>query len=410
MLIKSPHASRSAYPAELCWLINKTKADENRKWLRSWREVSPSPTPLWSLDNLAAKLRVGHVRLKDESWRSRTGSFKALGAPVALARLLLRQRPAQIASVETLFAGGYGKLLKDVTVVAATAGNHGTALAAAARSIGCRCVILLHAGVSRERESLLAGFGVDVRRVPGAYDDSVRAAARLASEHGWFVLSDTSYEGYEDVPRDVMQGYAAIPAEAIEQHPRSGELDCPYSHVFLQGGVGGLAAGVIGYLWETYGARRPIFVIVEPQRADCLLQSALHGAPSPATGPTDSIMVGMACGEPSPLAWRFIKPAADFFMTITDDQAIAGMHLLSGARTKDVPIVSGESGAAGLAGLLKIAASPPWRKMIGIGAGSDILLVNTEGAVASPTYSSHVGQDAESVLEKQRAWILKNAD
>ena len=136
------------------------------------------------------------------------------------------------------------------------------------------------------------------------------------------------------------------------------DSECPYTHVFLQGGVGGLAAGVISHFWERYGEKRPTFVVVEPEQADCLYQSALHGFPSRATGSVDSVMAGLACGETSPLAWRFLQPAADIFMTITDAEAESAMRVLASRAQGDVPVISGESAAAGYAALQKLSRDP----------------------------------------------------
>ena len=186
--------------------------------------------------------------------------------------------------------------LRDDTVISATDGNRGRGLAAAARDAGCPCVIALHALVSAERDRAIAALDARIVRVAGNYGDSVQEAARLAAAHGWQVISDTSYEGYEDIPRDVMQGYGAIAAEITEQAG-------PFSHVILQGGVGGLAAGLTSCWWELLGAARPRFIVVEPAQADCLLQSAIQARAAHATGSVDSVMAGLARGEASPLAW-----------------------------------------------------------------------------------------------------------
>src|SRR5258706_15784949 len=156
------------------------------------------------------------------------------------------------------------------------------------------------------------------------------------------VVSDTAYEGYTDVPRDVMQGYSLMVEEALRQ------TSAVPSHVFVQGGVGGLAAGVCSYLWERYGAARPYFVIVEPEKADCFYRSAVAGRPTPAEGALDTIMAGLACGEVSPLAWRVLETGADAFMTIDDEAAVDCMRLLADGRFGDDAIVAGEKGVGGL--------------------------------------------------------------
>ncbi|SEK13717.1 diaminopropionate ammonia-lyase, partial [Paraburkholderia diazotrophica] len=249
-------------------------------------------------------------------------------------------------------------------------------------------------------------YGAEIVRITGNYDESVEEAARLASLNGWHVVSDTSYDRYEDIPRDVMQGYGTIAAEIVEQS--DSQPDQPaYTHVFLQGGVGGLAAGLASYLWEFHGEHRPRFIVVEPQQADCLYQSALAGHAARATGSVDSVMAGLACGETSPLAWKFLQPGVDDFMTISDDDAVNAMRILAAGSDTDAPIIAGESGVAGLAGLIVLLQNPQLARQVGLDSASRVLLVNTEGATAPATYQELVGESAESVHERQLAWRAK---
>ncbi len=403
MLIHNPHASLVPYPFELRQIMSARTADESRAWLSGWDRLSAGATPLWNLPGLAGRFGLAQVCLKDESVRSPLGSFKVLGAPIALLRLILRLFPDSGFQVGRVLAGAYRAQLKALTVISATDGNHGRALAAAAQSAGCRCVIVLHAKVSREREQAIAAYGANIVRLAGNYDDSVAVAARLAAEKAWWVVSDTSYDAYEETPRDVMQGYASIAAEVCEQ-----AAGVRFSHVFLQGGVGGLAAGVSSYLWERYGENRPVFVVVEPQQADCLYQSALTGDAAKASGSTDSLMAGLACGETSPLAWRFLRPCADYFMTIEDVEAVTAMRLLA-AGGQDVPVVAGESGAAGLAGLAALCRDPRRAAQVGLNAESRVLLINTEGDTAPTVYEKLVAESGQSVRVRQAIWLQNGA-
>ncbi|WP_397474127.1 diaminopropionate ammonia-lyase [Pusillimonas sp.] len=399
MFVKNKLASRSPYPADLRTIMNLERAAESREWLSQWKLLNPDPTPLVSLQGLACKLKLGSVLLKDESKRSSLGSFKALGASIALVRLILRKFPSAGYTAKSLFAGEHAQELKDFTVVSATAGNHGCSLAAAARDIGCRCVIVLSSQVNPDREKAIASQGADIVRVDGDYDDSVEHAESLSKTEGWLVVSDTSYDGYEEIPRDVMQGYATIPAEAIEQLNASSDAQPPFTHVFLQGGVGGMAAGLAAYLWERYGVNRPTMIAVEPDQADCLYQSAVAGHAASATGSIDSVMAGLACGETSPLAWRFLQPSVDFFMTVADDTAVDAMKLLAYGEYGDTPVVSGGSGAAGLAALIQLANDEALRGQVGLGENSKVLLINTEGATAPTDYLEQVGKTADEVLK-----------
>ena len=422
----NPAAVRRPCDPALRALLGLAEARAARERLSTWTGLSDRPTPARSLPGLARRLGVASLVVKDESERSTLGSFKALGAPNALVELVRRRRPGEGWRAEDLLAGRHADALADFTVTSATDGNHGRALAAAARSLGCRCVIVLHANVDPERERAIAAFGARIVRIAGDYDDSVAEAARLAAEHGWEVVSDTSYEGYEDVPRDVMRGYGVIAQELIDDADAQARVRagpgrdagadpdsdpdpdaCPWTHVILQGGVGGLAAGVAGVLWDRYGARRPTFVVVEPEQADCLLQSAVQGRAARALGSVDSVMAGLACGEASPLAWRFLQPSVDLFTTVTDAQAEAAMRTLADGTHGDVPIVAGESGVAGLAALQDLAGSDEGRRAAGLGPDARVLLINSEGATAPGVYARIVGRGADTVQAAQRAWLQR---
>jgi len=408
MLIANPRATRSPYPETLRNILNLQSGDESRAWLSLWDLLNPEATPLWELPGAATQLGLARLDVKDESFRSPLGSFKALGAPIALMRLIMRLWPAHDVDPKALIEGRYGEMVTNLTVISATDGNHGKALAAAARSIGCNCLIVLHANVSVEREKSIAAYGARIIRIAGNYDESVEHAAQLAKTNGWHVVSDTSYEGYEAIPRDVMQGYGTIAAEIIEQSGASSDAPA-YTHVFLQGGVGGLAAGVASYLWERYGARRPRFVVVEPRQADCLYQSAIAGHAAKATGSIDSVMAGLACGETSPLAWKILEQCVDDFMLIEDIDAIEAMRSLAQGAGDDVPIVSGESGAAGLAGVAKLMRDPGVARAAGLDASSRVLVISTEGATAPGVYAELVGASAERVAARRDEWTAQFA-
>jgi diaminopropionate ammonia-lyase family len=400
-------AARRPYDPELREWLSLVDGRAAGERLSNWTGVSREPTPMWSLPGLACHLGIASLTVKDESKRSSLGSFKALGAPNALVKLVLRRRPESGWTSAELLAGHHADALKGFVVISATDGNHGRALAAAAQSLGCRCVIVLHAHVSAEREQAIAAFGAEIVRIAGNYDESVEAAARLAAANGWEVVSDTSYEGYEEVPRDVMQGYGVIAGELLATAAEGD--DCAWTHVVLQGGVGGMAAGIVGCLWDRYGERRPRFIIVEPEQADCLLQSAIQGRPARALGSVDSVMAGLACGETSPLAWRFLQPAVDLFMTVADAGAEDAMRVLAEGPHGDVPIVGGESGVAGLAGLKALSGDSVGRAAAGLDQRSRVLVINTEGATAPSVYAGIVGRASDEVLRAQHAWLKQSA-
>lgn len=403
MLVANAKSSKTAYPDALRAILNIPSADESRAWLSNWHLIDRERTPLRDLPGTAARFGIASLCAKDESKRSPLGSFKALGAPSALMRLVVRIWHAHDIDPKRLIEGGYAPMLANLTVVSATDGNHGKALAAAAQSIGCHCVIVLHAHVSEEREQAIAAYGARIVRIEGNYDESVAHAARLAGENGWHVVSDTSYEGYEAIPRDVMQGYGTIAAEIVEADVP------PFTHVFLQGGVGGLAAGVASYLREHEGEKRPRFIVVEPRQADCLYQSAIAGRALKSAGSVDSVMAGLACGEASPLAWKILERCIDHFMLIEDSDAVDAMRTLARDIGGDVPIVAGGSGAAGFAGLAVLMRDRELARAVGLDANARVLVINTEGATAPSVYAQLVGEAAETVAQRQRDGLLRVA-
>lgn len=365
------------------------------------KEISAWPgfavTPLHNLSALAQAHGFASIHYKDEGSRFGLGSFKALGGAYAVFRLLQRHvalqtglLPEQVSS-DDLLSGRYADLVRNVTVTCATDGNHGRSVAWGASLFGCACVIYIHALVSQGRRSAIAAYGAEVVRVPGNYDDAVRQAQADAERLGRFVVSDTSYPGYRDIPREVMQGYSVMAAEALTQ------ILQPPTHVFVQGGVGGLAAAVLAYLWEEAGASRPVFVVVEPDRADCLRRSAEARHPVTVTGDLDTIMAGLACGEVSEIAWEILQPGADAFMAIDDEQAAAMMRQLAEPLPGDPPIVAGESAVAGLAGALAARQDPAMAAALDLGPQSRLLVFGTEGATDPELYQRIVGRPAAAV-------------
>ncbi len=354
-------------------------------------------TPLLGLPALAAGANVGSLFYKDEGSRFGLGSFKALGGAYAVFRLLAREigKRTGVSAVTSadLTSGKYRDITRNFTVACATDGNHGRSVAWGAKMFGARCIIFVHENVSSGRMDAISAYGAEVRRNPGNYDDSVRRAAQDAADNGWFVVSDTSYEGYLDVPRDVVQGYAIMVDEALQQLP-AGVLP---SHVFIQGGVGGLAAAVCGYFWERFGARRPRLIVVEPRNAACLYESARHGVLTSVHGSLETIMAGLSCGEPSILAWRLLEEGADDFMDIEDEPAKECMRLLAAGTGIDPPIAAGESAVAGLAGFLVAAGDHEARPALGLSKDSVVLVFGTEGDTDPELYRQIVGRTGSEV-------------
>ena len=376
-------------------VINRQSFAEAMADISSWPGYAA--TPLHSLQGLARKIGVASLHYKDDGFRFGLDSFKALGGAYAVERLLMdfirKSDPQLNPTIEGLTNGQYSDITNTVTVACATDGNHGRSVAWGAQTFGCHCKIYIHSGVSEGRKKAMEAYGADVLRLDGDYDHTVREIAADAAEHGWFVVSDTSYEGYLDVPRDVMQGYTVMVDEILNQYP-DGSLP---SHIFVQGGVGGLAAAVCGHLWETLADERPRFIVVEPDRADCLYQSALAGAPRPATGDLETVMAGLACGEVSLIAWGILATGADDFIILGDDVVGPVMRLLAGGEDGDPAVVAGESAVAGLAALLAAGEDPALADALGINQGSRVLIIGSEGASDAEVYKNIVGRSARDV-------------
>jgi diaminopropionate ammonia-lyase len=336
-------------------------------------------TPLRDLPVIAAEAGIGTLRLKDESSRFGLGSFKALGGAYAVANLLAaevsRAGLARSANSDDLATGRFAAHTGGITVSCATDGNHGRSVAWGAGRFHCRCVIFVHETVSQARVDAIAQFGAAVVRVAGNYDDAVREADRQAATNGWFIVSDTSYPGYTEVPRDVMQGYRLMADEAADQWAGASP-----THVFMQAGVGGAAAAVSVQMRARF-APAPLLVVVEPERAACLLQSARTGTASVVHGDLATIMAGLVCGEPSLLAWQELERAAWAFMSIPDVAAARSLRRLA-----DGGIVIGESGVAGMAGLLASVSDAAAKKDLRLTTDSRVLLFGTEGITDPATY------------------------
>jgi len=350
------------------------------------------PTPLVELADLGARTGVARLWYKDEATRFGLGSFKALGGAYAVGLLLAEKASRRIGrAVDIAELGLHRNIAQGVTICCATDGNHGLSVAAGAKKFGAKCVVFLHEGVSPGRDAAIANLGAETVRVAGSYDDSVRAALQRAEDEDWDVVSDTSWPGYETIPADVMQGYTVLVLEILEA--LAAQLEAPPTHVFLQGGVGGFAAAVVAHLWEVLDSAAPTFIVVEPERADCLFQSARAGRPVSASGNLDTVMAGLACGEVSPLAWRILRPSVEFFMTISDASAVETMKLLARGSDKTPPIVAGESAVAGLAGFLSLIGHSSTPLHESVNADSRVLVVGTEGATDPALYRTLVGED-----------------
>ena len=347
-------------------------------------ELSECPahrvTPLHSLPGLAGRLGLGEIRAKDESQRFGFGAFKALGGVLAVYNVLSGAVGNAYHSSTTfaaLMRREHPEVTADYVFTTASSGNHGRSVAAGAKLFGNRCVIFLPKFTSADKEAAIRARGAEVIRVDGDYDTAVAECRRQAEARGWTIISDTSWEGYESIPKSVMRGYTVLVEEIVRQW-RPGP-----THVFVQAGVGGLAAAVFGYLWARYEPR-PTFNVVEPESADCWFQSNLAGKPALASGNADTAMGGLACREISPVTWPVIGLGADWFMTIAEDSVLPARRLFAHPIEGDPVVVSGPSGCAGLAGLVRVCADESAFRALGLGKDSRVLLINSEGDLGEP--------------------------
>lgn len=369
------HAPGLLVPGEAAnHVIAAEDFDTARKEIVSWDGYAP--TPLVKLDRLAAHLSVESILYKHEGSRFGLGSFKALGGAYATLRVLRNEISKAVGHEVSLADAGdvkFAPIASRTTVISATDGNHGRSVAWGAQRLGMPCQIYIHAEVSEARAQAMRDLGADVIRIDGDYDAAVAVTRAEAESNGWFIVSDTSWPGYTNTPRDVMAGYGVMIHEineSLEQAP---------SHVFLQGGVGGLAAATAAALRQRWGDESPRVIIVEPELAPCLLTSARAGKATSVAISEETLMAGLSCGEPSQIAWSVLEQEASDFITIPESLVAPAVRLLANPIDGDTPLEAGESAIAGLAGLICCAKQDALRSKTGLDETSRVLLIGSEG-------------------------------
>jgi diaminopropionate ammonia-lyase len=373
--------------------FSQSQAKSVRKFHRSFPQYQP--TPLVRLTNLAHRLSVSDIYVKDESKRFGLKAFKVLGATHAVAHVIAERIGVHENSLSFgLFeSDSIQRELSRITLVTATDGNHGRAVAWAAQILGCRAVIYMPKGSALPRIEAIREHGAAVQVIDGNYDDAVHIAAERAREHHWILVQDTAWEGYEDLPLRIIQGYLTIMDEALEQL----DAEVP-THVFVQCGVGSLAAAMQAYLVELFGANRPKFIVVEPLEAACFYESmaANDGHPHKVGGDLNTIMAGLACGEPNILAWRILQSCADGFIACDDSVALSGMRILGNPLPGDEKVVSGESGAVTAGLLAEMLGSSTYsgiKDALELNQASRVLLISTEGDTDPDIYKRAMSCD-----------------
>lgn len=353
-------------------------------------------TPLRELKHLAKKLGVADIYVKDESYRFGLNAFKVLGGSFAIGSYIasLLHKDIDELPYKKLISSKVKEKLGKITFISATDGNHGRGVAWTAHQLEQRAVIYMPKGSAEERLKNIRAEGAEASITEFNYDDAVRLADKDAKENGWVLVQDTSWDGYEDIPTYIMQGYTTMAYEAYKQ------LDGKKpTHIFLQAGVGSFATAVTGFFSEIYGEDRPIITIVEPNEAACVFKTmkAADGKVHAVTGDMKTIMAGLACGEPVTVGIEILRNYADHFVSCPDYVAAEGMRVLSSPIHGDKRIVSGESGAAGF-GLAYEAITNPnlqeWKEKLKIDENSVILFFSTEGDTDKENYERIVWDGA----------------
>lgn len=345
-------------------------ADDDYRQQRTFFAARPdlAPTPMRRLPALARELGLAELFIKDETARFGLNAFKAAGALFAVTTLASR-----------------GVIRRGDTLAAASEGNHGRAVARAAREAGCAARIYMSNTVAPARVTAIAAEGAEVVLVNGSYDTAVHVMAGDAAAAGWTVISDTSWEGYDEIPRLIMLGYTRLLDE-------DWAAAAPPDAIFVPGGVGGLLAAVACWSHWRWADARPRIVSVEPEAAACLQVSARAGQPTRLNGPFDTALGGLRCGEVSPGAFPAVLTLVDGFMTISDEDAFDAMRRLARPAGSDPPLACGASGAAALAGVRRLLTDPgveAARTALGLGPGARVLALCTEG-VTDPTLYADV--------------------
>ncbi len=361
------------------------------KTARRFHESIPgyAVTPLAELPELSKRLGVAGIYVKDESKRFGLNAFKGLGGSYCIGRYIgerLGIAPEEL-SYERITGDEVKEQLGTITFVTATDGNHGRGIAWTAQMLGQKAVVFMPKGSSQERLEHIRHLGAQASITDWNYDRTVEYAAECEKTHGWVLVQDTAWEGYETIPGWIMEGYTTMAAEAVEQ---LGQIKP--THVFLQAGVGAMSGAVAGFLADYYqGEEQPAVIIVEPDQADCVFRTARadDGKLHTVDGDLSTIMAGLACGVPCTTGWEHLSRCADYFASIPDAMAAKGMRVLGNPVGEDPRIVSGESGASAFGYFCQLMERDDLKEMrekMGLSKESRVLFFSTEGDTDRENY------------------------
>ena len=358
--------------------------------VKNYHESFPTyhPTELKKLNHLAEYLGIGAFYVKDESSRFGLNAFKGLGGSYCIGKYIGEKCgiPEEQLTYEKLKSEEVRKKTEQLTFVTATDGNHGRGIAWTAHELGLKAVIYMPNGSAEERLENIKKLGAQASITNLNYDDTVRFAAQCEKEKGWVLVQDTAWKGYEKIPIWIMQGYTTMALEAVEQ--LQGERP---THIFLQAGVGAMAGALAGFFADYYQKAKPTIVIVEPNKADCIYRTAEadDGKIHIVTGDMDTIMAGLACGEPCTVGWEMLSRYADYFVSMPDAIAAKGMRVLGNPLSGDKRVISGESGAATTGFVTELMTNESLeylRKTLRIDEKSKVFCFSTEGDTDKKNY------------------------
>lgn len=382
--------------AEIKWTLNHiAKSDDKQVENMSVEEMQKAGsfhrsfpqyavTPLTPLSNLAKHLGLKRLYVKDESYRFGLNAFKVLGGSYAIARYIAQQLDRDVSemSYDVLTSDKLREEFGQATFFTATDGNHGRGVAWAANKLGQKCVVRMPKGTTKTRLDNIARENATVTIEDLNYDECVRLAAKEAeaTEHG-IMVQDTAWEGYEEIPTWIMQGYGTLATEADKQLEEDGSRP---THIFIQAGVGSLAGAVIGYFANRFKENPPKMVVVEANAADCLYRSAMQedGSRVDVTGDMLTIMAGLACGEANTVSWDILRNHADAFVSCPDWVSANGTRIYGSPLRGDKQVISGESGSVTLGLVHAIMTRPEYKDLkeaLELDENSEVLLVSSEG-------------------------------
>lgn len=367
--------------------------DEAINYHKSFKEYSE--TKLYDLKNYSEKIGVKNVFVKDESTRFNLNAFKVLGASFAIGKYIAQAIGRDISEIDSdyLKGGEWKKTLEDMILVSTTDGNHGRGVAWTAKQIRVPCRIYMPKGSTANRLKNITDLGAYGEITKLNYDETVRRVNSMAQEHEWTIVQDTAWEGYEDIPGWIMKGYSTLAKEVIKQIGSN----IP-THIFLQAGVGAFAGVMASVFTETYIENAPKIIVVEPHNAACFYKCAQENKCTSVGGDLNTIMCGLACGEPNPLGYEILSRYADMFLSVSDEMTIRGMKLLHNPSGDDASIVSGESGAVGMGVLDEIMTNAEYEKLkniLGLDEKSNVLIISTEGNTDPDMYDSIISGDMD---------------